>query len=121
LNPRLETDIIVAFPQNSEVFVQEFSWSEFLTKRRQENTRVYSPTRSVGENIHFIRAKDTTGQMACYFVRVPETLLPFFQQALRRNKITSLEDYGEIVASNYGNEPSSQTKQILHEKYGIEL
>jgi hypothetical protein len=97
------------------------SWSEFLTKRRQADRRVYSPTRSVGENIHFIRAKDTTGQMACYFVRVPETLLSFFQAALRRNKITSLDDYGEIVASNYGEESSSQTKRILHERYGIEL
>ena len=95
----------------------EQSWTEFLARRRQ----VYSPTRSVGENIHFIRAKDTTGRMACYFVRVSETMLPFFQAALKRKQITSLEDFGEIVASNYGDEPSSQTKHILREKYGLEL
>jgi hypothetical protein len=106
-----ESAVLIIF---SGVVVEQ-SWTDFLAKQRQTHSG------PIGENIHFIRAKDTTGRMACYFVRVYQTRLPLFREALKSPDIISLNDYGEIIASNYGEQPTEQTKRILHEQYGIEL
>ena len=106
----------------------EQSWTDFLAKRRQalSNTGRFrdglSPAKRVLQrNIHLIRAKDTTGRMACYYVLVPETRRTLFLEALRSPETISLNDYGEVVASNYGEKPNEQTKRILREKYGLEV
>lgn len=72
-----------------------------------------------GHLVHKLKAKDSTGRWAYYFVLVEIDLEQAFLQALESNKSINLDDYGKVVASCYGQEPDKRTKALLKEKYGF--
>ena len=74
-----------------------------------------------GHLIHKLKAKDSTGRWAYYFVLIQPNLEPKFLQALESTETLDLEDYGRIVASCYGESPNEKTKTFLKEKYGFDI
>jgi hypothetical protein len=41
--------------------------------------------------------------------------------ALESNQSIDLEQYGKVVASNYGEEPSEEVRTMLKDKYGFDV
>jgi hypothetical protein len=74
-----------------------------------------------GHLIHKLKAKDSTGRWAYYFVLVEQPKEQSFLAALESNQSIDLEDYGKVIASNYGEEPSEDVKKMLKEKYGFDV
>lgn len=73
-----------------------------------------------GHYIHKLKAKDTTGRWAYYFVLIePENELAFLK-AIEGDGVVELTDYGSVVASSYGEEPTEAVKDYLMEKYGFD-
>lgn len=64
-------------------------------------------------HIHRLKAKDSTGRWAYYFVYVPPGRSESFSKAI--------EDYGTVIASCYGEMPDEATKKLLKDKYGIDM
>ena len=74
-----------------------------------------------GHLIHKLKAKDSTGRWAYYFVLVEPTKEKGFLEGLESDGTIDLEDFGKVIASNYGEEPSEEVKEMLKEKYGFEV
>ena len=74
-----------------------------------------------GHLIHKLKAKDSTGRWAYYFVLVEPPREQAFLAALESNESIDLEDYGKVVASNYGEEPSEDVKKMLKDRYGFDV
>ncbi len=74
-----------------------------------------------GHLIHRIRAKDTTGRWACYFVYVPAERETAFLGAIDGDGTIDLEDYGFVVASSYGAEPTPEVAEFLYKEFGFEI
>ncbi|TAE34673.1 MAG: hypothetical protein EAY65_01650 [Alphaproteobacteria bacterium] len=74
-----------------------------------------------GHLIHKLKAKDSTGRWAYYFVLVEQAREQAFLAALESNQSIDLLDYGKVVASNYGEEPSDEVKAMLKEKYNFDV
>lgn len=74
-----------------------------------------------GHLIHKLKAKDSTGRWAYYFVLVEPMHEKAFLAALESNQSIDLEEFGKVVASNYGEEPSEEIRTMLKEKYGFEV
>ena len=74
-----------------------------------------------GHLIHKLKAKDSTGRWAYYFVLVEPPKEQSFLDALDSNASIDLEDYGKVIASNYGEEPSEDVKRMLKDKYGFDV
>lgn len=76
---------------------------------------------SLGHLIHKLKAKDTTGRWAYYFVLVMPKNERAFLNAIEGDGNLDLEDYGKIVASCYGEEPTAEVRDYLKEKYGFDV
>lgn len=74
-----------------------------------------------GHLVHKLKAKDSTGRWAYYFVLVEAAREQAFMEALKSQESIDLEDFGKVIASCYGEEPNAQIKQMLKEKYGFEV
>lgn len=74
-----------------------------------------------GHLIHKLKAKDTTGRWAYYFVLVSESKESAFLKSIEGDGTIDLEDYGAVVASCYGEEPSQEVKDYLKEKYRFDV
>lgn len=74
-----------------------------------------------GHLIHKLKAKDSTGRWAYYFVLVEPPRESAFMKAIEGYGMIDLEDYGKVIASCYGEEPNDETKAFLKEKYGFEV
>ncbi|MBN8542782.1 MAG: hypothetical protein ACOYJ2_02640 [Rickettsiales bacterium] len=74
-----------------------------------------------GHLIHKLKAKDTTGRWAYYFVLVEAPREQAFLKSIEGDGIIDLEDYGKVIASCYGEEPNQEIKDFLKEKYGFEV
>ncbi len=74
-----------------------------------------------GHLVHKLKAKDSTGRWAYYFVLVEAPKEQSFLSALKAEETIDLEDYGKVLASCYGEEPNDQIKTFLKEKYGFEV
>jgi hypothetical protein len=44
-----------------------------------------------------------------------------FMERIGGDGMIDLEAYGRVIASNYGEEPSPQTRQLLKERFGWEV
>ncbi|MFN4225545.1 MAG: hypothetical protein ACK4HR_04450 [Hyphomonas sp.] len=73
-----------------------------------------------GHLVHKLKAKDTTGRWAYYFVYVERAKETAFLAAIKGDGIIHLEDYGRVIASCYGEQPDERTRALLKEKYGFE-
>lgn len=74
-----------------------------------------------GHLIHKLKAKDTTGRWAYYFVLVEAPREAAFLKSIEGDGTVDLEDYGKVIASCYGEEPTEEVKTYLKEKYGFEV
>ncbi|MGM3309601.1 DUF4062 domain-containing protein [Anabaena sp. WFMT] len=74
-----------------------------------------------GHLIHKLKAKDSTGRWAYYFVLIEPSREKDFMSALDSTATLDLEEYGVVIASNYGGEPSTEVKKLLLEKYGFSI
>ncbi len=74
-----------------------------------------------GHLIHKLKAKDSTGRWAYYFVLVEPMQEKAFLSALESNQSIDLEEFGKVVASNYGEEPSEEVRTMLKDKYGFDV
>ncbi len=72
-----------------------------------------------GHLIHKLKAKDSTGRWAYYFVYVAAAKERLFLEVLKRPETIDLEAYGIVVASCYGAEPTDEVKTLLLERYGF--
>jgi hypothetical protein len=70
--------------------------------------------------IHTLKAKDTTGRWAYYFILVQPYREQAFLKSLDGDGIIDLEDYGKVLASCYGDEPTAEIKQYLRDTYDYE-
>ena len=78
-------------------------------------------TASRAHLIHKIKAKDSTGRWACYFVLVIPEREARFMAALHNTDSVELEAWGTVIASSYGTEPSSEVRAMLKERYGFDV
>lgn len=74
-----------------------------------------------GHLVHQLKAKDTTGRWAYYFIYIRPALEQEFLKALESNQTIDLEDYGKVIGSCYGEEPNDELKALLKEKYGFDV
>ena len=74
-----------------------------------------------GHLIHKLKAKDSTGRWAYYFVLVEAPRETQFLKAIKGDGMVDLEEFGKIIASCYGEEPSEEVRTFLKEKYGFEV
>lgn len=74
-----------------------------------------------GHLIHKLKAKDTTGRWAYYFVFVQAAKERLFLRAIDGDGIIDLEKYGKVIASCYGEEPSDEVKDFLKDKYDFRV
>jgi hypothetical protein len=75
----------------------------------------------MGHCIHKLKAKDTTGRWAYYFVLVEPQHEPAFLEAIAGDGTVDLEDYGRVVASCYGEKPTQEVRDYLKEKYNFDV
>lgn len=90
-----------------------------LTQKHPPRKRSYTEQviASRGHLIHKLKAKDTTGRWAYYFVLVLPIRERAFLQAIKGDGIIDLCDFGRVIASCYGEEPSEEVKTLMWEKY----
>jgi Flp pilus assembly protein TadD len=74
-----------------------------------------------GDLVHKLKAKDTTGRWAYYFVMVENKREAEFRKAIKGVGTVDLEDFGTIIASCYGEEPSSEVRAYLARVYGFSV
>jgi hypothetical protein len=72
-----------------------------------------------GHEVHKLKAKDTTGRWAYYFVLVTKDRERGFLEAIEGSGTIDLELHGNVVASNYGEGPTQEVRDFLKEKYGL--
>jgi hypothetical protein len=78
-------------------------------------------TSSFGHLIHKLKAKDTSGRWAYYFVLVQGDREAEFLGAIEGDGTVDLEEYGKVIASCYGEEPTKEVREYLKERYGFEV
>lgn len=81
----------------------------------QENQKISR----LGHMVHKLKAKDSTGRWAYYFILVEPSRASAFLTAIAGHGMIDMEDYGKVIASCYGEEPNAETKAFLKEKYGF--
>ncbi len=74
-----------------------------------------------GHCVHRLKARDTTGRWAYYFVHVPPNKEKAFMTAVCGNGTIDLEDFGIVIASNYGEGPTAETCALLKQRFGFDV
>jgi hypothetical protein len=74
-----------------------------------------------GHCIHKLKAKDTTGRWAYYFVLVEPDLEVAFLDAIEGEGTIDLEHYGRVIASCYGETPSQEVRDLLKNTYDFDV
>ncbi|MSQ47645.1 MAG: hypothetical protein EXR78_04520 [Deltaproteobacteria bacterium] len=99
---------------NSREVAHFDDWPPYWNRR--SSVKESSPQGAV---VHKLKAKDSTGHWACYFVLVEPLLEQTFLKMQESQKAIDLEKYGKVIASYYEEEPNEQVKALLKEKYGF--
>lgn len=71
--------------------------------------------------VHKLKAKDSTGRWAYYFILVEAPREKAFMEAIGGDGMIDLEEFGKVIASCYGEEPNDEVKQFLKDKYDFEV
>jgi len=74
-----------------------------------------------GHLIHRLKAKDTTGRWAYYFVLVQPAKERLYVRAVEGGATMDLRKYGKVIASCYGEAPTDEVKTFLRDKYGFDV
>jgi len=90
-----------------------------ISQKDPSNLKQVDPKKKMqSELIYLVKGIDA-GRNAWYYVLVERLKLQLFLKALN-DEIIHLENYGNILYSAYGDEPSSDITVKLKEEYGIE-
>ena len=92
-----------------------------LEKRSRRRSFAEREIARKGHLIHKLKAKDSTGRWAYYFVLVDPVKERQFIKAIEGEGMIDLENFGEVIASNYGEEPSDDVLQMLKERYDFDV
>lgn len=92
------------------------AWSESPFKELKQALRKIRLASSP-HLVHKLKAKDSTGRWAYYFVHVLPRNESSFIEAIGGRGMISLEDYGTVVASCYGEAPNEDVKRFLRDEY----
>jgi len=71
------------------------------------------------ERIYFVE-RQRSGENAFFYIRIELPKEQDFLAALKGQQKFNLSDYGEIIASGFGN-PSDEIRKMLKEKYGFDV
>jgi hypothetical protein len=74
-----------------------------------------------GHLVHKIRATDSTGRPAYYFVYVRKNREDAFLTVIESGKNMDLDDFGQVLISSYGEEPSDAVKAYLKQRYNFDV
>jgi len=74
-----------------------------------------------GHLVHKLKAKDTSGRWAYYFVLVQPAKERLFLKAIDGDGTVDLEKYGKVIGSCYGEGPSEELRSFLKDKYGFDV
>lgn len=74
-----------------------------------------------GHLVHKLKAKDTTGRWAYYVLLVTPRKERVFLAALKAGGSMDLASYGAILASNYGDQPSTDTRSEMKRRFGFDV
>ncbi len=74
-----------------------------------------------GHLVHKLKAKDSTDRWAYYFVLVMPMKEREFMAAIEGDGMIDLEDYGKVLASSYGEQPTDEVWQYLRDIYGFDV
>lgn len=88
---------------------------------KKEQVLNHDSIRRMGHLIHKLKAKDTTGRWAYYFVLVMPDKEKEFLDAIEGNGTTDLEEYGKVIASSYGETPTREVRDYLKQTYGFDV
>jgi|GEM_PF-1556764 len=95
-------------------------WDEpNISKLREYIREIYIAKN--GHNVHKLKGKDSTGRWAYYFILIEPEEEERFMAALKFTETINLEDYGKVIASNYGREPSDTIRDFLKQKYNFDV
>lgn len=93
--------------------------SDLAQKEPSSNKKSVDPIKKMqAELIYLVKGIDA-GRNAWYYVLVDRLKLQLFLKALN-DEIIHLENYGKILYSAYGDDPSAEITSKLKEEYGIE-
>lgn len=70
------------------------------------------------DNYYKVNATDSTGRRAFYYIKVDRHKLRSFL-AIRPDGHYDLRDFGEIIYSAYGEEPTIDAKRMLNREHGF--
>jgi hypothetical protein len=79
----------------------------FVEKSLNQNKKLYR-----------VKGNDRTGKRAWYLVLVPKLKSVMFEKALKSGAL-KITDYGNVIASGYGEEPSEKIINFYKEKHSI--
>ena len=92
-----------------------------MTEPEQKRSFVDQIIAKKGHLVHKLKAKDSTGRWAYYFILVEPPREQAFLDALEAKATIDLEDYGKVLASCYGEEPTEEIRTLLKDKYGFDV
>lgn len=74
-----------------------------------------------GHLTHRMLATDTTGHRAVYFVLVEPEREEEFLEAIARGGALDWEDYGHVIGSCYGEEPTEKLREEFKRRFGFDI
>jgi hypothetical protein len=77
--------------------------------------------RAEGHLVHKIKARDLEGRPSYYLVHVRPDREQMFLAALQEHGPLQLEDYGTVIGSCFGEQPSPALIAEMRARYGFEL
>lgn len=75
--------------------------------------------RASGHLVHKLKARDTTGSWALYWIYVPAAKERLFLKAIKEAGTMNLEAFGTVLASCYGETPTEEVRRMMKETYGF--
>ena len=90
-----------------------------ISQKDPSNLKQVDPKKKMQAELIYLVKGIYAGSNAWYYVLVERLKLQLFLKALN-DEIIHLENYGNILYSAYGEEPSSDITEKLKEEYGIE-
>lgn len=101
--------------------VQSEDWNQTENRQRSFTSSLDQDIAKKGHLVHKLKAKDSTGRWAYYFVLIHPSDEQRFMRALDSTESIDLEDYGKVIASCYGETPNEKVKAFLKERYGFDV
>lgn len=83
-----------------------------------EKSFVNLVVKSSNSPIHFIVCKDEQGHIAHYFIKTSRDKIKLLQE--NRKSHINITDYGVVIASGFGAQPSMATKRVLKKDHGYD-